>query len=205
MDFTIEKLLSRHAPITDQVDEKELAVILRELAEVCQQKTYGAVVEFGCYAGTTSLFIRRLLNEADPLREFHVYDSFAGLPAKSAHDASPAGVQYKAGELAVKRDDFVNNFKKAGLALPVIHKGWFEDLRAEALPEAVAFAFLDGDFYQSIKTSLTLIHPRLSVGATIVVDDYQSEALPGVRQAVDEYVGQHPIRLRVERSLAVLG
>jgi O-methyltransferase len=177
----IEELLKRYAPISDQVETTELRVILRELEGICQADTYGAVVEFGCYVGTTSLFIRRLLNRIDPTREFHVYDSFAGLPAKASQDASPAGEHYRAGELAASRDQFVNNFKKAGLAVPVIHKSWFEDLTTEDIPAAIAFAFIDGDFYQSTKTPLRLIHPRLSLGAKIIVDDYQSEALPGVR------------------------
>lgn len=204
-DSIIEDLLNRYSPISDQIEMAELRVVLRELERVCGQNTYGAVVEFGCYSGTTSLFIRRLLNRLDPIREFHVYDSFVGLPAKGQEDASPAGQQYQAGELAVSRTSFVNNFKKAGLALPVIHKGWFEALAEDDLPGAAAFAFLDGDFYRSIRTSLKLVHPRLSVGAKIVIDDYQSEALPGVKKAVDEYLAQHPRRLRIEQSLAILG
>ena len=204
-DSNIEPLLNRYSPISDQIEVAELRVILRELERICAQDTYGAVVEFGCYSGTTSLFIRRLLNLLDPIREFHVYDSFAGLPVKSKEDGSPAGQQFQAGELSVSRTNFVNNFKKAGLALPVIHKGWFEALELIDIPGAVALAFLDGDFYRSIKTSLKLVHPRLSVGAKVIIDDYQSEALPGVKKAVDEYITQHPIRLRVEQSLAILG
>ena len=200
-----QDLLNRYPLISDQVDKTEVAVILRELEQVLASNVYGGVVEMGCYAGTTSLFIRRLLNLLDTNREFHVYDSFAGLPPKTAADNSPAGEQYQAGELMAHRDQLVNNFKKAGLAVPIIHKGWFKDLNAQDLPEAVAFAFLDGDFYDSIKTSLKLVGPKLSVGSIVIVDDYQSEALPGVAKAVDEYLTQHPMRLRVETSLAILG
>jgi O-methyltransferase len=201
----IEEILRRHKPISDQVEEDELAVILTELKSVLDAGVYGSVVELGCYAGTTSLFIRRLLDGVDKTRDFQVYDSFAGLPAKSAEDASPAGEQYQAGQLNASKSQFVNNFKKAGLAIPLIHKAWFVDLTDKDLPEAVCFAFLDGDFYGSIKASLKLVGPVLSIGGKIVIDDYQSESLPGVKKAVDEWLKVHPMRLRVEQSLAVIG
>ena len=52
--------------------------------------------------------------------------------------------------------------------------------------------------------SLRLVWPRLTPGARVVVDDYASEALPGAARAVDEWLRQHPARLQVEQSLAIL-
>lgn len=201
----VEDILSRHKPVSDQIEADELKVILGELKAVIEAGVYGSVVEFGCYVGTTSLFIRRLLDAADKTRDFQVYDSFAGLPAKTSEDASPAGQQFETGQLSASPAQLITNFNKAGLAKPIIHKGWFNDLTEEDLPGAIAFAFLDGDFYGSIKTSLKLVGPRLSIGGKVVVDDYQSEALPGARRAVDEWLEQHPMRLRVQSSLAILG
>jgi O-methyltransferase len=137
-------------------------------------------------------------------REFHVYDSFEGLPEKLAQDQSRAGDQFKAGELAITKKQFIVNYKKAGLSLPRIHKGWFNDLTAVDVPEKIAFAFLDGDYYESVLTPLKLIWPRLVPGAAIVVDDYANEALPGAAKAVDEWVATHPARLSIEHSLAIL-
>jgi O-methyltransferase len=54
------------------------------------------------------------------------------------------------------------------------------------VPAQIAFAFLDGDFYQSIKDSLKLVLPRMSQGSVIIVDDYAREALPGAAKAVHE-------------------
>lgn len=201
----IEEILRRYPLISDQIEPAELRVILRELTGVLEANAYGSVLEFGCYVGTTSLFIRRLLNELDKTRDFQVYDSFAGLPAKTKADASPAGEQYQAGQLAASKSQLINNFKKAGLAIPIINKVWFKDLKEDDVPDAVAFAFLDGDFYESIKAPLELIGPRLSIGGKIVVDDYQSEALPGVQKAVDEWLVGRPMSLRAEASLAILG
>lgn len=181
---TVTDLLQRYQLISDQINKQQLTIILGELETSLALD--GAVVEFGCYIGTTSLFIRRLLDAHQDHRAFHVYDSFAGLPAKSAADASGAGEQFQAGELAISKQQFVQQFKKAGLRPPIIHKGWFGELTAADLPEKIAFAFLDGDFYESIRDSLKLVLPRLLPGGVIVIDDYAREALPGVARAVHE-------------------
>lgn len=200
-----EQLLKRYPIITDQVEKHELKLILDELEKVASESQQGAVVEMGCYAGTTSLFIQRLLDEMQSTVEFHVYDSFEGLPEKSAKDSSPAGMQFKAGELAVSKQTYINNFKKAGLELPVIHKGWFSDMMADDIPEDIVFAFLDGDYYDSIMDSLKLIAAKLGSGSVVIVDDYQSEALPGARKAVDDWLQNNKdYALKVSRSLAII-
>ncbi len=135
--------------ISDQVTRQGLSVIWRELEKILQAQTPGDIVEFGCYGGTTSLFIRRLLNQYDDAREFHVYDSFDGLPEKSMQDSNAAGVDFKAGKLFVSKAEFIKVFKGAGLQSPIVHKEWFSNLTQKDVPEALAFAFLDGDFYHS--------------------------------------------------------
>ncbi|HWB38626.1 MAG TPA: TylF/MycF/NovP-related O-methyltransferase [Candidatus Saccharimonadales bacterium] len=179
---TAQTLLAKYPLVSDQVNQRQLEVILTEL-EKCLSLN-GAIVEFGCYIGTTSLFIRRLLDLRNDSREFHVYDSFEGLPAKTDQDESVAGDQFQAGELAVSKKQFLNEFRKANMRPPIIHKGWFSDLTATDVPGKIAFAFLDGDFYESIRDSLKLALPRMVAGAVIIVDDYGREALPGVTKAV---------------------
>ena len=194
---------ARHATLlSDQIDRSELAVILREFERV--QDIAGDVVEFGCFAGTTSVHISKWLEGSD--RTFHVYDSFAGLPEKTAPDLSPAGEQFRPGELAITKKQFVLNCKKAGVKVPVIHKGWFSDLSDEDVPELIAFAFLDGDYYESVRVPLELIERKLTPGATIIVDDYANEALPGAARAVDEWRERTKWQttLRVECSLGII-
>jgi O-methyltransferase len=188
-----EKLLTKYPLISDQVNKDQLAVILSELERVLPRLD-GAVVEFGCYIGTTSLFIRRLLDILHDDREFHVYDSFEGLPPKTSQDESRAGEQFVAGELAVSKKQFLQEFKKAGLRPPVTQKGWFGELSNADVPGQIAFAFLDGDFYESIRDSLRLVLPRMQQGGVIIVDDYAREALPGAAKAVHECFRQEQIR-----------
>ncbi len=184
----VAQLLSAHSLISDQVSKPQVEIILRELSSVLYRNVDGAIVEFGCYIGTTSLFIRRLLDQTESMRTFHVYDSFEGLPPKTTEDASGAGEQFIAGELAVSKKQFLHEFQKAHLRLPVVHKGWFSDLQEADIPTKVAFAFLDGDFHSSIHDSLRLVLPRMQRGGVIVVDDYAREALPGVARAVHKHL-----------------
>ncbi len=198
-------LLAKYPIISDQVDAKELGTLLRELEKLLQSGVTGNIVEFGCYVGTTSLFMRRLLDAYDFKGEFHVYDSFMGLPEKTQADASAAGEQFKAGELLAPRKTFIQNFKKAGLKLPIIHKGWFADFSPNDVPEDIIFAFFDGDFYESIADSFRMCDGKFHKKATIVVDDYANEALPGAARAVDEWLkNNQQFTIRTEASLAII-
>ncbi|MGB4759133.1 MAG: TylF/MycF/NovP-related O-methyltransferase [Candidatus Saccharimonadales bacterium] len=190
--------------ISKQVNRQQIIILLRELEQILRTTEDGAVVEFGCYKGTTSLFVRRLLNEYGSDRAFHVYDSFEGLPPKAPEDASGAGEQFVAGELAVSKKQLLLEFKKANLAPPIVHKGWFSELAASDIPGSIAFAFLDGDFYDSICDSLALVLPRLAPRATIVIDDYAREALPGVAKAVKAIAPQLVPTIQIQHNLGII-
>ncbi|MCL1876515.1 TylF/MycF family methyltransferase [Candidatus Saccharibacteria bacterium] len=237
----IDELLKRHRLISDQVDEKELRVILRELLAVLDYNVLGDVVEFGCYKGTTSLFLARVLEslrgEHSSTKQSHgtsqsrllrsarndeeneglavserfaslfLYDSFAGLPEKTALDNSRVGEQFVAGELLATKSELLKNFRRENLPMPIIKKSWFCDLTAADVPHEICFAFFDGDFYESIRDSFRVCNPYFSPGATIVIDDYQNEALPGASKAADEWLRQNSTRIksfRVERSLGII-
>jgi len=200
----INALLHKYPLVSDQIRPDELRVLLRVLASVLDQNITGDLVELGCYEGTAALFMQRMLNEYRSGKALHVYDSFAGLPPKVAQDSSGVGEQFREGELLASKSNLIKNFKHAGLKVPAIHKGWFNDLSPDDLPDKISYAFLDGDFYDSILDSLKLIWPKLTDGAVVLVDDYQTEALPGVRRAVEVWAQHHAFSLRVEASLAII-
>jgi len=199
----------------DQVSERETEKILA-LARGCLG-VEGDYVEFGCYKGDTSLLLAEVLREgAVPVEKFvdknveelwksggklakklWIYDSFEGLPEKTKVDESVMGVDFKGGELFVTKREVKERFLRAGLPVPVIKKAWFKDLKDEDVPEKIAFAFLDGDFYESIRDSLNLVAPRIGKGGVLVVHDYTNPALPGVRRAVDEWGGVDNETIRV--------
>ena len=199
-------LLSKYPIISDQIGRPAMSVVLRELEKVLAGKTTGDIAEFGCYIGTTTVFMRRLMDamSQSQLRSLYAYDSFSGLPEKTQSDASGTGEQFKGGELAVSKKQFLHEFKKANLQAPITYKDWFKDLEPRQLPDHIAFAFLDGDFYESIIDSLRLVWPRLTPGGVITIDDYQRAALPGVERAVRDFFQDKQINLHHEHHIAVI-
>jgi len=189
--------------ISDQISEGEIRTIVRELSSVIGNKIDGDVVEFGCYLGTTSIHISKQLG-IHSLRKFYVYDSFEGLPDKSDKDQSALGVNFKAGELLATKKQFIRNLNAAKVRLPIIKKGWFNELAGDDIPDKICFAFLDGDYYESIKTSIELIQNRLMDGSVVVVHDYSNPALPGSARAVDEWLRSKGFHLKKEHSLAII-
>lgn len=194
-----------HHIISDQVSRDDIGVVWRELEKVLQSDVPGDVVEMGCYAGTTSLFIRRLLDQWGSGKTFHAYDSFEGLPPKHGKDQSAVGVDFAQGKLSVSKKQFLQQFRAAGLRPPVVHKGWFEEMDERDVPTQIAFAFLDGDFYSSILSSLHLVWPHMTPGGRLLIDDYQREALPGVERAMKEFFGgKLPATLHAEHNIAII-
>lgn len=204
--MSVQSLLERYPILSDQLSVPALGVVLGALEQTLKTGIDGDVVEFGCYIGTASVFIRRLLDEYSETdkRVFFAYDSFEGLPEKTSEDASTIGLPFQAGELLASKRDFLTTFKKQHLRAPVTIKGWFKDLRPDQIPDHIAFAFLDGDFYQSILDSLVLVWPRLTSGGFITIDDYQREALPGVTRAIQDFFKNMPLNVRVEKNIGVL-
>ena len=77
----------------------------------------------------------------------------------------------------------------------MIKKGWFSDFSSEDLPEKIAFCFLDGDFCESIRDGLKLVENKMSEGSVLIVHDYNNPALPGVKKAVDEWIGTRGLKV----------
>lgn len=191
--------------LSDQVDKKEIEIITRELKRVVSHGVVGDVVEFGCYLGTTSVYLAQEIMQDGDNRQLYVYDSFEGLPEKTKEDISPLGESFKVGELLATKKQFVKNMMQAKVIMPRIKKAWFCDLTQDDIPEKIAFAFLDGDYYASIADPLRLIGSRLTKGATLIVDDYANSALPGASKAADEWLKLHPsYTKKVENSLAII-
>lgn len=205
--MTASEILKRYRLISDQVSRDEIKLVLNALDEIIDRGVAGDVCEFGCYKGTTSLFLARLLDAKRSPKRLWLYDSFAGLPEKSEVDKAGLGDEFRPGELKASKKALMSEFRHAGLPMPIIKKAWFQDLTANDLPATVAFAFLDGDYYESIKAPLGLITDRLMPNSIIVVDDYGNDHLPGARQAVDEWCARQASRIaRFEErdSLAIV-
>lgn len=213
---------SKNQDYMQQVTARETEILLQELKKTLNNNVPGDVVEFGCYKADTSVLYQKLLesmghggsilseNQANQTSQkiLWLYDSFEGLPAKTREDNSAAGDAFQAGELLVTKREVIEKFKKMGLKLPKIKKAFFDDLDIiYDIPEKISYAFLDGDLYQSIKTSLNLVSNKMSPGGVIIVHDYNNPELPGSVRAVDEWLKAHQAKVasfRVAETLAII-
>jgi Macrocin-O-methyltransferase (TylF) len=179
----------------------------------------GLVIEAGAARGGSAIVLAAAKRPQRPLK---VYDVFAMIPAPTERDGPDVHARYRkikrgkakgvGGETYYGyRDDLLQEVSDsfARLGLPVAEhnveliQGLFED--TIRLDEPVAFAHLDGDWYESTMTCLTRIAPLVVPGGRLVLDDYYKWS--GCRDAVDEYFAgrdefrlEHGVKLHVVRT-----
>ena len=162
--------------------------LVRGLTTVIENQIEGDLVELGCFVGESSKYLRKTLDVFNSDKKLFVYDSFEGLPDLSKWEE---GTPWKPRTLKTSEEVLVRNFEVNGLNRPdKIVKGWFKDIKEEDLPEKVSFAFFDGDFYDSIYDSLVKVYDRVSEGGYIFFHDYQRPDLPGVDQAIKDFLNE---------------
>lgn len=174
------------------IDRDRLVSVYGELMASLLRTEQGAVVELGCYKGAMSAWMRGLLDFCRSSREIHVFDSFEGLPRPAEID----GDHLKEGDVRASQKDVLSLHDGLGLKRPTIHPGWFEETLDE-LPDGIAFAYIDADFYESMVCALKAVLPRLVPGGTIIMDDYADvdrnprawAEMAGVKKAWDDVTG----------------
>ena len=183
------------------LDAAALNDLFQQVSEAEAEQREGILIEAGCALGGSAIVIAAAKS---PLRPFYVYDAFGMIPPPSEHDGADAHERYQAirsGESEGIRggryygyqenllEKVAASFDKYALPLEAnnIHlvKGFFEDTLS--VNEPVAFAHLDGDWYESVMTCLRRIEPHLVRGGVLVIDDYDDWS--GCRKAADEYFG----------------
>lgn len=168
------------------------------LSQILVFDVKGAVVELGTHEGQSAILIQEIINYHRKTKEFHVYDSFSGLPELHGNDA---GGYLLPGELKTSKTVLFNNFTDRGLQPPFTHSGWFCDTLPDELPGRICFAHIDSDLYTSVMECLEAVYPRLSSNAIVVIDDYGWEGLPGVKIAVKDFLQDKPESLCPMRVL----
>ena len=167
------------------ISRDQIRVLLSILETTLVNNIHGDIVEFGCYVGESSKYFRMMLDYYRSNKELYVYDSFEGLPELSRYEENTG---WRSGTLKTTQDILIHNFLNNGLRPPIITKGWFKDVPSENIPNKISFAFLDGDFYNSIYDSLNKIFDRVQTGGIICFHDYERPDLPGVKAAVDDFI-----------------
>ena len=164
----------------------EHKTILTYLQYILNNDIEGDVVEFGCYGGSTSIAIKKLLKSNNSNKKLYVYDSFEGLPENHPNDNISRNCK---GSMASSLETYKNNIDNNNCNPINITKGYFADIKEDELPEKIAFAFYDGDLYQSTLDFLNKVENRMTKGSVIVFDDYihPSGIFPGTKIACTEY------------------
>ena len=74
----------------------------------------------------------------------------------------------------------------------------------EHAPNTISILRLDTDYYESTKSELVHLLPRLPVGGILIIDDY--DTFQGQKKAVDEYFLKHNISWvlhKIERGVRI--
>ena len=151
----------------------------------------GEVWECGVYQGDSALFLGAVAqSEGAKLR---LFDTFSGMPpTRSDKDF------HSAGDFAATSLDFVRNRLDAIAGLDVVfHPGFVPATFAGLDTARIAFAHIDLDIFESIRTALDYIFPKLLIGGAVVFDDYGWKSCPGAREAVDRYFARRRERVIV--------
>lgn len=194
---------------------------VERISAVCSATEYivrydipGAFVESGVWKGGSSMAAALTLVKLGVTdREFHLFDTFEGIPAPGEHDALIGSdhetlmkwwqkENSKKGAtpwLEAPVEEVRANLASTGYPSDLVHTypGLVEDTVPANAPEQIALLRLDTDYYSSTKTELEVMFERLSPGGVLIIDDYGYTA--GTRKAVDEFLAQHPEPLFLNR------
>lgn len=171
----------------------------------------GIVLEAGCALGGSAVVLATAKAQERPL---HVHDVFGMIPAPTEHDGADIHQRYETiasgkangiggntyygyeSELRLKVD---RTFTELGVPTAEHNVHLVEGLFQDTITgdEPVALAHIDGDWYESVRTCLDRIGPRLPPGGVMVIDDYYHWS--GCRTAVDEFLAAHPEQYRTVR------
>jgi hypothetical protein len=140
----------------------------------------GDMAEVGVYKGGTA----KLIAKAEPTKTVHLFDTFSGMPDRCLSiDLHHAGEFNDCSLSQVKSflQDCANVF---------FYPGVFPETGNEVLEKKFSLVHIDTDIYLSVKACLEFFYPRLSSSGALIIDDYESAACPGVKQAVVEYMAE---------------
>jgi len=177
---------------------------LKSLADTCrtieERNLDGIFLEAGCALGGSAILICSLKRCDRPL---FVYDVFGMIPPPTKEDTIDVHNRYReiveGKSIGIGQDKYYgyeenlheivkSNFESFGIdckkQLVSLIKGLVQDTMK--IEGQVAFAHVDVDWYEPVKTCLERIFPNLVIGGSIILDDYHDWG--GCRKATDEYL-----------------
>ena len=181
-----EPLWVSESPLTardlenDYVRMRTLEALCRELADVP-----GAAAELGVYRGGFARCINALL----PERTLYLFDTFEGFDETEAKDAAAGFVQAHRNTGADRVLRLMPHPEKV-----IVKQGLFP-ASLGGLEDRFALVSLDVDLEESSLAGLRWFYPRLSPGGFLLLHDYNSPRLPGVKRALRRFEAECGQRL----------
>lgn len=182
------------------LSKKKLTNIINTCNKINENNLPGVFIEAGCALGGTSILISKLKTLERP---FYIYDVFGMIPPPTKEDTQDVHERYKtivkgksSGLKGNKYYGYEENlyeivqsnlrcfnidWKKEKV---ILIKGLVQDTMK--INEPVAFAHIDVDWYEPVKTCLEQIFPNLVIGGSLILDDYYDWG--GCRKATDEFL-----------------
>jgi O-methyltransferase len=169
------------------------------LNNVINNDIEGDVVELGVFTGYCALIFQNVIEQNQSDKKLHLYDSF----------------DIKFGLNGDIQDILIDNFKKAKLNIPVMHKGYFKDTLPSQLPTQISFVHMDCGFggdalahKELLLYCLKQVYPKMVKGAICVLMDYKGnfanaaaeDVNPGATLAGEEFLKDKP-----EKMVALYG
>lgn len=151
----------------------------------------GSVAECGVLYGNTAIFI----NKYWPDRTLHLFDTFEGFSEQDiAYDMNSFSTFNKNGEFdkncfKIDTPESIIEAVKSRMSYPEnlkIHKGYFPEC-AGIIEDRFCFVSLDMDVYQPQLEGLRYFWNKMEPEGVILLHDYYSPDLPGVKVAVKDF------------------
>jgi hypothetical protein len=170
----------------------------------------GDFVECGVWRGGNCIAAKLTLENYGSQKNVWLFDTFAGMTQPSAVDVTSfseiSSTERFDRNRGVDRNNWCfasleevrANFQRAGADLSNVRfvVGNVVNTLAAGnnLPAEISVLRLDTDFYESTKAELEILYPRLSIGGSLLIDDFGH--WQGARLAVEEYFSSLSPRVR---------
>lgn len=152
----------------------------------------GIVVEVGCSAGWTTLFLKKFMDAQGIDKEYVAIDTFSGfVPEDINYEVSMRGKreEWFSGFAANKKKWFDKSMEMNGLQRVRSIQADINNFDFATLGP-ISFCLLDVDLYRPMKKSLPQLYEALSKGGAMIVDDCNPEDVlfNGADQAFNEFL-----------------
>lgn len=153
---------------------------------IARARIEGSFVECGVFLGGTVMFVADMLKRGGLERNLYALDTFQGFVSRSEADRDYTGKEVCQPGGRDFTEQACANMCSVGYEHLHIVKGDVARTIPELPQEPIALLRLDTDSYETTKLELELLHPRVSKGGVVIIDDYGFNQ--GCAEAVQEFI-----------------